>query len=110
MIAKKYRFHGHGAVARVRGKKISGPGYSVYSKKSRRNNYRLAVVVSKKTAKSAVTRNRIRRRLFELFRIDGRLDGKNLDVVVVVHDSDLATRPHDQLVTAVSSSISTLTD
>jgi ribonuclease P protein component len=50
----------------------------------------VAIVVSKKIAKSAVVRNRIRRRIYESIRKQNLLEGKLVDVVVVVHDENLA--------------------
>ena len=57
----------------------------------------MAIIVSKKVDKKAVTRNRIRRRLYELFRI--RLSGVNLkaDIAIIVLNNSLAEMPADQL-------------
>lgn len=53
---------------------------------------RAAVVVSKKVHKSAVVRNRIRRRLYE--QLSSLLAGElALDIVVVVNDPIVATCP-----------------
>lgn len=63
------------------------PGFSVfYATNSKRSDYRLAVVVSKKIAKSAVKRNRIRRRIFETVRKSGLLVNVPVDAVIVVKD------------------------
>lgn len=91
MIAKKNRFHGHNSVSRVRGQKAQGSNFSVYyTSNQKRADYRMAVVVSKKISKSAVVRNRIRRRLFESVRTQEILNRHNIDVVFVVHDEELA--------------------
>lgn len=56
-----------------------------YVANPRRSRYRLTVVVSKKINKSAVTRNRIRRRLYEAAR--GQLDeSAAYDLVLTVHN------------------------
>ena len=65
----------------------------------------MAVVVSKKTAKSAVTRNRIRRRLFEAVRKDGRLNDVPVAIVCVVKDASLADAPALEIASAVSQAI-----
>jgi ribonuclease P protein component len=58
---------------------------------------KFAVVVSKKVSKSAVTRNRIRRRIFEWI----RLNLENLDqtqlTMVFVHTDSVASLKHSQL-------------
>ncbi len=52
--------------------------------------YRAAVVVSRKVHKSAVTRNRIRRRLYEIIRLaDPQLTG-NRDLVLTVFSDRVA--------------------
>ena len=48
MLQKKNRFHGHNSVSKVRGKKFRGEGFSVYAAKTKRDDFRMAVVVSKK--------------------------------------------------------------
>ena len=58
-------------------------------------------VVSKKTLKSAVGRNRIRRRIYEVLR--NHLDGitPNSDVVLLVVSPELRTMPANELETSV---------
>lgn len=62
-----------------------------YSHNPRRTHPRVAVVVSKKVAKSAVVRNRIRRRLFEIVRHELNQLPQASDIVVSVFSSELAT-------------------
>ena len=91
MIARKHRFRGHNSVSRVRGARYSGSGFTVfYAKNDRNKDYKMAVVVSRKTSKSAVVRNRIRRRLYEAVRKNEILNGHKVDAVFVVHTADLA--------------------
>ena len=99
MIQKKNRFHGHNSLKYVyrRGKTVRGPLTAVKYVKSRREHYRLAVVVSKKVHKSAVKRNRIRRRLYEAVR---RLEDQiqqPFDMVLTVFHETLAEMPADQV-------------
>jgi ribonuclease P protein component len=89
MIARKNRFHGHRSVSKVRGLTINSDNISLRFQKTNRADYRLAVVVSKKTAPKAVMRNRIRRRIFEAVRIQKRLNGIPIDVVIYVKSSKL---------------------
>lgn len=60
-------------------------------------DFRMAVVVSKKVAKSAVVRNRIRRRLYESVRKQRLLDGHAVDLVFVVRNESLAGLPATEL-------------
>jgi len=57
----------------------------------------MAVVVSKKVHKSAVVRNRIRRRLYEAVRVGKILDNLSVDVVFVVQNVALSERPATEL-------------
>lgn len=93
MIAKLFRFHGYGSLRNVyrRGKSVRSPLISLkYEKRDSKNSYRLAVVVSKKVHKSAVVRNRIRRRVYEIVRkqTTQKLDG--YDLVFTVFSEEVA--------------------
>jgi ribonuclease P protein component len=71
MIARTHRFHGRGSLhfAYQKGHTVRGPYSSLkFAHNVRRTKYRVAVVVSKKVHKSAVVRNRIRRRIYEVVR------------------------------------------
>lgn len=70
---------------------MRGPLFSIKSVlNNRRSTYRAAVVVSRKVHKSAVTRNRIRRRLYEILRqIEGDIAGPYDIVITVFHDGVL---------------------
>jgi ribonuclease P protein component len=72
MLAKKYRFHSRGGVRYTyrHGKSIRQPKISLTYNRNSRNRQRFAVVVSKKVSKSAVIRNRIRRRVYEAIRAE----------------------------------------
>lgn len=58
---------------------------------------RVAVVVSKKVSKSAVVRNRIRRRVYECLRINFEDMPKNHDYIFVVYDQNLQKIPFKDL-------------
>ncbi len=100
MISRKHRFHGHGSLRYVyqNGRMVRGSMLSLkYIENRRRKDYRLAVVVSKKIHKSAVVRNRIRRRLYEVVR--RRSDGITapFDMVLIVHSDQLAELPGSEI-------------
>ena len=100
MISRAHRFHGHGSLRFVyqHGQTVRGPLTSIkYIENSRRDHYRLAVVISKKVSKSAVVRNRIRRRLYEAVRgLEDQLT-KPHDIVITVFHDQLATLASDEL-------------
>jgi ribonuclease P protein component len=100
MISRKHRFHGYGSLRYVyrHGKTVRGPMSSLkFAPNSRRSDYRLAVVVSKKVNKSAVTRNRIRRRLYEAVRKHETDIKAPYDMVLTVFSEQMATVPADEL-------------
>ena len=100
MIAKKYRFHGRRGprFTLTRGRVLKSDFFQLrYLHNSRQSNYRLAVVVSKRVDKKAVIRNKIRRRLYEVFRLGLKDLVTPVDIVVVVYKKELAFMPASQL-------------
>ena len=67
----------------------------------RRRMSRIAVVVSKKVHKSAVGRNRIRRRIYEILRQHITHFTGVYDVALIITSSEVLTTPHDELVLVV---------
>ena len=93
MIAKLYRFHGYGSLRGVyrHGKIVRSPLISLkFEKRDLKHRYRLAVVVSKKVHKSAVIRNRIRRRIYEIVRQYSADNLAGLDLVFTVFSEEVA--------------------
>lgn len=81
-----------------KGNTVRGPLISLkYVQNARREQYRLAVVVSKKVHKSAVVRNRIRRRLYEAVRLLEDQITEPYDIVITVFHDGVATMPSDEL-------------
>ncbi len=104
MISRQHRFHGHGSLRYVyqRGQTVRGPVLSLrYIKNERQKSYRLAVVVSKKVSKSAVQRNRIRRRLYEQVRLIDSQITEPFDLVLSVFSDQLTTMPIDEVASLV---------
>jgi ribonuclease P protein component len=98
MIARSHRFHGYGSLRYVyqNGQTVRGPLTALkYVSNARRKDYRLAIVVSKKVNKSAVVRNRIRRRLYEAMRRQ-QID-RPFDMVLTVFHEQVATLPAEEL-------------
>jgi ribonuclease P protein component len=100
VISSLHRFHGHNSLNFVyrHGKTVRGQLISVkYGLNERRKRYRCAVVVSKKVSKSAVLRNRIRRRVYEQVRLLGPSITQPYDIVLTVYNEQVATMPAGQL-------------
>jgi ribonuclease P protein component len=99
MIGRKHRFHGHNSLRFVYGNGRTvrcSLGALKFAPNSRRQTYRAAVVVSKKNSKSAVVRNRIRRRIYEVIRLNTP-ETCALDMVFTVFSDQLADAPVEQL-------------
>lgn len=96
MIRRANRFHGYGSLRYVyqNGKTVRGPLCAIkFVENTRRKDFRVSVVVSKKVSKSAVVRNRIRRRLYEAIRLESSAITQPYDIVVTVFNEQLATIP-----------------
>jgi len=100
MISRKHRFHGYNSLRRTyrNGQTVRGPFFAVKALPNPgRDSYRLAVVVSRKVHKSAVARNRMRRRLYEVVR---QLEAKiadPYDIVITVFEPNLLQQPAKSL-------------
>lgn len=104
MITAAHRFHGYGSLRGVyqRGRNIRGPLVSLkFGQRGPGRPYRVAVVVSRKVSKSAVTRNRIRRRIYEVVRHSDTDIVPGTDLVFTVFDAKLADLPAPKLEAAV---------
>lgn len=104
MIARRHRFHGHNSLRFVyqRGRVARSQILTVKAiENTKRRDYRAAVVVSKKVNKSAVVRNRIRRRVYEHIRQLEPYITKPFDIVVSVYHEQAATMPANELHTAL---------
>ena len=89
MLSSKYRFHSRGGVKYTyqKGKTIRTPKLSLVFAPNKKQRQRYAVVVSKKVLKTAVGRNRIRRRLYEAIRLEFDPTIK-LDCIFVIYSKD----------------------
>jgi ribonuclease P protein component len=104
MLTKKLRFHGHGSL-RFLYKNADAYRSRFFTVKAIKNpnrkTSRFAVVVSKKVHKSAVGRNRIRRRIYEVIRHDLPNIIEHQDVAIIVTSGEVVALPHDELVTSL---------
>ena len=99
MLSKKYRFHSRGGVRYVykKGKTIRCPKMSLVFLPNSKGFTRVAVVVSKKVEKSAVGRNRIRRRIYEIIRLNMEYLPKKTDYIFVVFNKDVMKMDYSEL-------------
>ena len=100
MLSKKYRFHGHGSLRYVykNGQAVRSHLLTVkHVSNPHRHNQRFSIVVSKKVMKSAVGRNRIRRRLYEIIRQELPYIHGVHDVVVIAISGELLSLPAPEL-------------
>lgn len=105
MFNRSHRFHGHNSLnfTYKQGKAVRSQAITLrYAKNTRRDTYRVAVVVSKKVSKSAVTRNRIRRRVYEAVRAYAPAIHEPYDLIYMVYSEDVATIPAAQLQSTVA--------
>jgi len=94
MIHSTHRFHGRSSLRFVyqKGRVVRGELMTLRAiENTRRTTWRAAVVVSRKVSKSAVVRNRIRRRIFEILRKQADTIDGPFDVVFSVFSDQLAT-------------------
>lgn len=100
MLSYKHRFHGHNSLRYVykNGRPVRSAHMTLRATKNpKRKHSRFAVVVSKKVMKSAVGRNRIRRRLYEILRRNLDHISPAHDVVLLVSHPDIRTVPAVEL-------------
>lgn len=108
MIARTHRFHGYGSLNGVyrRGQTIREPNLSLKFLARRPGQAsRVAVVVSKKVNKSAVVRNRIRRRIYEILRQQDAVSNLQADMVFTVFSDELAHQNQQKLQATIKSMI-----
>jgi ribonuclease P protein component len=105
MISVRHRFHGHNSVQGVykRGQTVRGQYVNLkFAARRPDQAYRAAVVVSRKVHKSAVVRNRIRRRIYEIIRQADEQLLAHQDLVFTVFSEQVATLDHPRLAAMVT--------
>ncbi len=100
MISFVHRFHGHSSLRYVykNGQAVRSRLMTIKAiDNPHRKIARIAVVVSKKVIKSAVSRNRIRRRIYEYVRLQLPELREAQDIAIIVSSSEVLTMPYDEL-------------
>lgn len=103
MLSQKYRFHSRGGVNFVyqKGTTLRAPHLSLVYMPNNRGFRRFAIIVSKKVLKSAVGRNRIRRRVYEAIRLADPSSLPPIDCIFIIHNRNYATMSFSELCTTV---------
>lgn len=104
MLSFKNRFHGHGSLRYVytHGQAVRSRLMTLkHSTHPKRQDPRVAVVISKKVIKSAVGRNRVRRRVYEVVRYELPSIKPGSDLVLIVFSAEILKLPHEELVQTV---------
>jgi len=107
MITSIHRFKHRLAVqAAYRGAKTArAPMLSLKFSIKHNQPWRAAIVVSKKVSKSAVKRNRIRRRIYEWLRVNEILIPEGSQMIISVFDERIGTIPAGELSSSLESLI-----
>lgn len=106
MLSYKHRFHGHSSLRYVytHSRAIRSKYAALrFTENPKRTTSRFAVVISKKVLKSAVGRNRIRRRIYEVFRKHCDAINTHRDIVIIVGSAELRTMSASELETIIVS-------
>jgi ribonuclease P protein component len=100
MISRSHRFHGRKSLSYVyaHGRTARGPLFAIKAApNTKKSGYRVAVVVSRKVNKSAVVRNRIRRRLYAAVRAQEKDLNHPHDIVITVFSDGILKEPAKSL-------------
>ena len=100
MLSHTYRFHGHGSLRYLYRNGQTARNRAVmikYCENKHRRHSRVAVVVGKKVIKSAVKRNRIRRRIFEVLRTHWDQIKPHHDISVMVFTAEFLTMSAEEV-------------
>lgn len=100
MLAAKNRFHGHGSLKYLykNGTAVRSHWMTIkYIKNPHRKQTRVGVVISKKVHKSAVGRNRIRRRVYEIMRHEMPQFTGVYDITIILISGETITASHEEL-------------
>lgn len=109
MLPFRYRFHGHGSLRYVYKNGASERSRLMtikFSANPRRKHPRFSVVVSKKVLKSAVGRNKIRRRTYEALSEVGARSIAPYDIVIIITSPEVKTIEYSELTTLLRDFIS----
>ena len=110
MLSQQHRFHGHGGLRYLyrAGKTARTRNFLLrYVPNTTRLHSRVTVIVSKKTAKSAARRNRMRRRVYEIIRGEWEQLQHAHDISITVYSAEVQFIEHEKLVAELKQLLST---
>ncbi len=112
MLSKKHRFHGLGSLNYTYRKGVSyrSQSFGIKTSNNRLETYRVAVVVSKKVAKLAPKRNRIRRRVYEAVRHTAPKYLTNQDIIITVFDDKFLETPFTEIQNSIEKQFKQITE
>ncbi len=108
MLSFKYRFHGRNSLRYIykNGDTYRNQFFTLrFTHQPNRTTPRIAIVVSRKTAKRAVARNHIRRRMYELFRLELPKLAPTSNIACIIHLAEIDTLSHADLEKLLQSSL-----
>ncbi len=111
MLSQKHRFHRRNHIKYVykHGASIRQQAITIkYVQNPKHESYRVGVVVSKKVSKLAVSRNRIRRRVYEVIRAHSSSIPAGTDLVVTVFSEDVLDMNHSELSDKIAQMLTTI--
>lgn len=99
MLSRINRIQGEREVAKVyrRGQGVRAGQLSLKHAPNNLDRTRLGVVISKKVSKSSPVRNRVRRRIYEYFRLNLSRLQSGQDIIISVFSAELAELPSTAL-------------
>src|ERR1700685_1589426 len=106
MLTQRHRFHGYGSLRAVYRTGQTARSQLInlkFASRDPQRPYRVAVVVSRKVSKSAVTGNRIRGPSYEIVRRSDPAMPRGCDLVFTVFSDEVAIMSHEKLEIAISS-------
>lgn len=104
MLSRTNRFHGRNSLnwAYRNAKTVRDQRMTLkYALNPKRQTFRAAVVVSRKVSKSAVVRNRIRRRIYSILESSAKDMGDSYDLIFNVYNTEVANMPHEELMALI---------
>ena len=109
MIPFNNRFHGHSSLHYVYTKGRVARSHLATIKaipNKNRKNSRIAVVISKKILKSAVRRNTVRRKVYEIIRLElPQIDGV-YDIAIIISSGEALSTAYNELSDTIHSLLS----
>ncbi|MFC1653692.1 ribonuclease P protein component [Patescibacteria group bacterium] len=84
MISKAYRLNRSDVeIVKTSSKKERSPLFTLLYSPNKKNHCRFSVIVSKKIAKNATDRNRLKRKIYSILKSDQKQNQEHFDVLII---------------------------